>query len=75
MALVADAPDERNTESRLFYRFADLKSLGIVGNYTTLLRWIEQGEFPAGRMLGPNIRAWLVSEINDWITSRPVGGS
>jgi predicted DNA-binding transcriptional regulator AlpA len=75
MGLVTDAPVAGNSESRLLYRFPDLKRLGIVNNYTTLLRWIDQGNFPAGRMLGANSRAWLVSEIEDWIASRPVGGA
>ena len=75
MTLVTDRPVGRNTKSRLLYRFHDLKRLGIVNNYTTLLRWIAAGDFPAGRMLGANSRAWLVSEIEDWIASRPVGGS
>ena len=46
MTLVTDRPVGRNTESRLLYRFPDLKRLGIVGNYTTLLRWIASGDFP-----------------------------
>ena len=59
MTLVTDRPVGRNTESRLptYLRFPDLKRMGIVGNYTTLLRWIDQGNFPAGRMLGANSRA------------------
>ena len=75
MTLVTDRPVGRNTKSRLLYRFLDLKRLGIVGNYTTLLRWIASGDFPAGIYLGANTRAWLVSEIEDWIASRPVGGA
>ena len=74
MTNISDARTPGNAPPRLFYRFADLKRMGIVGNYTTLLRWIDQGNFPAGRMLGANSRAWLVSEIEDWIASRPVGG-
>jgi hypothetical protein len=38
---VNDAPIGRNTESRLFYRFRDLKAMGIVGSWPTLLRWSE----------------------------------
>ena len=75
MTNISDARTAGNTPPRLLYRFADLKRMGIVGNYTTLLRWIDQGNFPAGRMLGANSRAWLVEEIHDWIASRPVGGA
>lgn len=77
MSAVTDPSFEGKSDLRLptFLRFPDLKRLGIVNNYTTLLRWIAAGDFPAGRMLGANSRAWLVSEIEDWIASRPVGGS
>lgn len=56
MTAISDRPARGNAESRLptFLRFADLKRMRIVGNYTTLLRWIASGDFPPGRMLGPN---------------------
>jgi predicted DNA-binding transcriptional regulator AlpA len=73
MALVTDAPTARNSESRLFYRFADLKALGIVRCWPTLSRWIAKGDFPAGVYLGANTRAWPVAEIEAWLASRPTG--
>jgi predicted DNA-binding transcriptional regulator AlpA len=73
MTGVTDPSVEGKSELRVFYRFADLKKLGIVSNWQTLTRWIASGNFPAGRMLGANSRAWLVSEIEDWIASRPAG--
>jgi predicted DNA-binding transcriptional regulator AlpA len=72
MALVTDAPDERNKESRLFYRFRDLKAMGIVGSWPTLLRWVEAGTFPCGVWLGPNVRAWSKADIDAWMASRPL---
>ena len=31
---------------------------------------IAQGEFPAGFLVGPNARAWLLSEVQAWIAAR-----
>ena len=39
-------------------RFNDLKRQNIINNHVTLKRWIDQEDFPAGIMLGPNTRAW-----------------
>lgn len=55
-----------------FLRFTDLKSRGIVGNWNTLLRWIEAGNFPQGRKLGANTRAWTEAEIEAWAKSLPL---
>jgi predicted DNA-binding transcriptional regulator AlpA len=55
-------------------RFADLKGLGIVSNWPTLLRWIEDEGFPPGRNLGPNTRVWTDDEVAQWITERPLAG-
>jgi predicted DNA-binding transcriptional regulator AlpA len=56
-------------------RFADLKSRGIVRNWVTLLRWIENENFPPGMRLGPNTRAWSEDEIAKWIAARPAAGA
>ncbi|HET7448442.1 MAG TPA: AlpA family phage regulatory protein [Methyloceanibacter sp.] len=58
----------------IYLRFADLKARGIVGNWQTLQRWIREQGFPAGRMLGPNTRAWSEEEVQAWLDARPVGG-
>jgi predicted DNA-binding transcriptional regulator AlpA len=56
-------------------RFADLKARGIVKSWAMLRRRIERDDFPPGRMLGPNIRAWSEDdEINPWLKSRPTVG-
>ena len=44
-------------------RYSDLYDRGIVRNRTTLYRWIKQGLFPSGTMIGPNTRAWTDAEI------------
>ena len=35
-------------------RYKDLKELGIVANWTTLLRLIANGDFPPGKQISPN---------------------
>uniref|UniRef100_UPI00403FAA3F helix-turn-helix transcriptional regulator n=1 Tax=Pseudomonas sp. AE27 TaxID=3127460 RepID=UPI00403FAA3F len=40
----------------------------------TLWRWCRDGVFPAGRHIGPRRTAWLESEVNSWINSRPLIG-
>jgi len=54
-----------------FLRFRDLKARGLVDNRTTLQRWIQQQQFPPGRLLGPNVRVWSDTEISVWLASRP----
>lgn len=58
-----------------FLRFHDLKARGIVANWNTLLRWIEAGDFPPGRKLGANTRAWTEAEIEAWAQSLPAANS
>ena len=55
-------------------RFSDLKARGIVNNWETLRNWIEDANinFPPGRLLGPNTRAWTDAEIAEWIAKRPI---
>jgi predicted DNA-binding transcriptional regulator AlpA len=52
-------------------RYKDLKERGIVENWTTLFRLIASGDFPAGRYISPNRRAWTEDEIAEWLDSRP----
>jgi prophage regulatory protein len=39
-------------------------------SYPTIYRYERAGNFPARRRLGPNVVAWLDSEIDNWIKSR-----
>jgi hypothetical protein len=41
-----------------FIRFHDLKVRGIVNSWAQLGNLIEKYDFPPGRMLSPNTRAW-----------------
>jgi predicted DNA-binding transcriptional regulator AlpA len=51
-------------------RFKNLKELGIVRNWTTLARWINNGTFPPGQLIGPNTRVWTETELADWLASK-----
>lgn len=42
---------------------------------TTIWRRERKGEFPARRQIGGGIVAWLSSEVNEWITTRPTLGA
>src|SRR5262249_643561 len=52
-------------------RYADLVAAGIVANWTTLLRLIDDEGFPPGIMIGPNTRAWRVDAVERWLAERP----
>jgi len=54
-----------------YLRFADLKRIGVVGNWVTLKRWIEKEGFPPGIKVG-NTRLWLESEIDAWLASHSI---
>jgi predicted DNA-binding transcriptional regulator AlpA len=54
-----------------YVRFKDLVAAHIVGNWPTLIRLIDEENFPAGVMLGKNTRAWRADEVLAWIGSRP----
>jgi hypothetical protein len=51
--------------------FADLRERGIACNWATLRRMIDRDGFPSGIQLGPNRRAWFLSDVQAWLASRP----
>jgi predicted DNA-binding transcriptional regulator AlpA len=53
-----------------YYRFKNLVALGIVANRMTLWRWQRDHGFPVGVPLGPNTRAWLKAEVDQWLAAR-----
>lgn len=55
----------------ILLRFADLQERGIVNSWPQLKRLQQDHDFPPGRMLSPNIRAWDEDEIDAWWKSRP----
>lgn len=44
-----------------------LEMLGI--SRVTLWRWQRTGSFPRSRVLGPNVRGWLRSDVEEWFES------
>jgi hypothetical protein len=73
------APPERrgssDDELDVWLTFAELKRVGIVDSWQTLIRWQNDPriDFPKGRLFGPNTRRWnKQKEIDPWLASRPV---
>jgi predicted DNA-binding transcriptional regulator AlpA len=62
-------PEKLHPETIL--RFEDLMTLRVVRSRATLAYWIQQGNFPCGRWIGENTRAWTWGEVQQWIASRP----
>jgi hypothetical protein len=54
-----------------YVRFSDLRAAGIVSNWETLRRYINELGFPEGVLLSANIRVWDLSDVEHWIASRP----
>jgi predicted DNA-binding transcriptional regulator AlpA len=52
-------------------RFPDLVGMKVVNSRMTLHRLIAEHDFPPGRLITPNARAWSEAEIDAWIASRP----
>jgi hypothetical protein len=53
-----------------YYRFRDLRDLGIVPNWVTLADWIRNRGFPPGKLVSPRIRIWSRSSVQDWLDSQ-----
>ena len=58
--------------TNVLLRFRDLRARGIVHSWVQLRRLQVAYGFPLGRLISPNTRIWLASEIDDWIVTRPV---
>jgi predicted DNA-binding transcriptional regulator AlpA len=55
----------------IYVRFADLAAAGIVRNWPTLLRLMDEDGFPHGILLGRNTRVWALDEVEAWLATRP----
>jgi hypothetical protein len=55
-------------------RYRDLEKSGIVHNRTQLERLIREQGMPPGRMLSSKTRVWTVTELEDWLATRPPAG-
>ena len=68
------ASDDDDASRRLprLVRYRDLIAAGIVTNYQTLNRLVDEYDFPAGFLISPNIRVWDLDEVEAWLAARPV---
>ncbi len=58
---------------KLFYETQELlQALGNIGR-TTLWRLEQRGDFPQRRQITPQRVGWLVCEVEEWASNRPVG--
>jgi hypothetical protein len=56
-------------------RFVWLQEQGIVDSRAQLKNLQAKYDFPPGRMLSPNVRAWnRENEVEPWLAARPVAG-
>jgi hypothetical protein len=55
-----------------FLRLSDLQERGIAMTHQAVRHMQMHEGFPLGRLLGPGTRVWTKSEINGWLSSRPV---
>jgi prophage regulatory protein len=54
--------------SRFVFKPEVLDRVGV--SYVTIWQWMRAGTFPASREVGGKV-AWLESEIDRWIATRP----
>jgi hypothetical protein len=73
MTRISSEQFEATSSARLpvYCRYRDLVENGICGSWQQLNRLIADHGFPYGIMLSPNVRAWDVEEIRQWLASRP----
>lgn len=57
------------TNKRFIFKAEVLERIGVT--YPCLWQWMRDGEFPMAREVGGQC-AWLESEIDAWMSSRPV---
>jgi len=55
---------------RLISEKSIVSLLGI--SRTTVWRMVRAGEFPRPRAVSENRKAWLESEVSEWVNARPV---
>jgi predicted DNA-binding transcriptional regulator AlpA len=65
-----EKPTPSTTSEQRLLRFDDLRARGIVSNWMTLARWIQNEDFPPGLRLGGRLRAWRAVDIESWLASR-----
>jgi predicted DNA-binding transcriptional regulator AlpA len=58
-------------EPDVFITFDGLRARGIPYGRSQLYRLMKAGQFPASVRLSANRIAWRLSELQDWMDSRP----
>jgi predicted DNA-binding transcriptional regulator AlpA len=68
-----DRGSDDDAASRLPFlvRYKDLVATGICDSYRQLYNMIDNDGFPPGMLLSPNVRAWNVADIEEWLSTRP----
>jgi predicted DNA-binding transcriptional regulator AlpA len=54
-------------------RYNDLVARAVVASRMTLWRLIREYNFPEGKLITPNARAWDEAEVDAWIASSVSG--
>jgi predicted DNA-binding transcriptional regulator AlpA len=63
--------DDAASHLPIFVRYKDLVAAGICDSYRQLYNMIDNDGFPPGVLLSPNVRAWNVADIEEWLSTRP----
>jgi predicted DNA-binding transcriptional regulator AlpA len=63
-------PRDHRGELRRFLRFRHLQEMGVVGDWPTLLDYIERRGFPPGFKLSHKVRVWDENSVLAWVESR-----
>ena len=37
---------------------------------STIYKWMKEGSFPPGLLLGPKTRGWFAEDIENWLSER-----
>jgi|AmaraimetFIIA100_FD_contig_31_10650432_length_375_multi_3_in_0_out_0_1 predicted DNA-binding transcriptional regulator AlpA len=64
-------PASSETRLPIFVRYKDIADAGICDSYRQLYNMIDNDGFPPGMLLSPNVRAWNVADIEEWLSMRP----
>jgi predicted DNA-binding transcriptional regulator AlpA len=55
----------------IFIRFEHLKRAGITSSWPQPMNLIRNYDFPSGTWIGKHSRAWRVTEVLNWLETRP----
>lgn len=72
MKVLPEGQAPRKTDSSVLpiLYFDDLRTSGIVRTWQSLNKWIDERDFPPGRMVG-RFRVWTKAEVMCWLEGLP----